>query len=559
MFNQSIANSMVKAGLLPSAAAREMVHQAESEHVSLFSLVARNQSIPGNILARFVARQLALPWVDLGNIRASISDDTQLEPYQLSLNILRQHEILPLSLHPETPTLAFFDPACVTFIEEVVQRSHAPLPLVIVAHDQLHQRLSPVKSLQEQDRPDDDRDLSGGDQSQSNDDQEAPVVRFIDRTICAAIDAGASDIHLEPGKNHYRIRFRCDGLLHEMESTALHLAPRISGRIKVMANLDITERRKPQDGRIQFDYRPGRQVGLRVSTVPVIWGEKIVIRIMNDEPEQLDCRNLGMDEQQTNAFLKALGRSQGMVLVTGPTGSGKSVTLYAALQHLNQRDRNIFTVEDPVEMTLAGANQVAINSAVELDFATALRAFLRQDPDIIMLGEIRDQETADISVKAAQTGHLVLSTLHTNSAADTVRRLLNMGVAHYNLSSALSLIVAQRLCRRLCEHCKMAVDINSKDGADRLLAAGMNAELVASATVFEALGCHACHKGYRGRVAIFELLPITGDIESLISAGASTIDIRQAAAQSGQITLRQAALQKVAAGETSLAEVERVC
>ena len=401
----------------------------------------------------------------------------------------------------------------------------------------------------ERDEADETLDASGA--------NEAPVVRFVNQVLLDAVDGGVSDIHFEPFEATYRIRFRTDGLLAEVAKPPRSIGRRLAARLKVMAELDIAERRVPQDGRIKIRLSQSRALDLRVNTLPTLWGEKVVLRILDPASAGLGLDALGFAAEQKALFTDALERPEGMILVTGPTGSGKTVTLYTALNRLNTPERNIATAEDPVEINLAGINQVNVNPKVGLDFAAALRAFLRQDPDVLMVGEIRDLTTAEIAVKAAQTGHLVLSTLHTNSAAETLTRMRNIGVPAFNLATSVRLIIAQRLARRLCEACKTPFATT----ADALLRQGFTAELIDnSGPLFQARaeGCPACRKGYRGRIGIYEVVQVTPSIASLVMEGGTSLQLAEEARRQGFMDLRSACLAKVAEGCTSLVEANRV-
>jgi type IV pilus assembly protein PilB len=381
-----------------------------------------------------------------------------------------------------------------------------------------------------------------------------PVVRFINKIILDSLARHASDIHFEPFENAYRIRLRIDGILHEVSQPDANLAPRLAARLKIMSGLDISERRIPQDGRFKLNLSTGKSVGFRVNTCPTLFGEKIVLRILDPHAAKIGIDKLGFAAPQKKMFVDALDKTQGMILVTGPTGSGKTVTLYTALHYLNNSTKNISTAEDPVEIYLPGVNQVNINVKTGLDFAAALRAFLRQDPDIIMVGEIRDQETAEIAIKAAQTGHLVFSTLHTNSAAETLTRLANMGIAGFNIATTVNLVIAQRLVRCLCEQCKRPHTLDES----MLLAHGFKIEDILSLKLFQAVGCNACNAGYKGRLGVFEVLRISPAISDLIMRHGTSIDIMQQALTEGMTTLRQDAVDKVRQGLTSLDEINRV-
>lgn len=380
---------------------------------------------------------------------------------------------------------------------------------------------------------------------------DAPLVRYIDKVIADAIEHRVSDIHFEPYDNYCRIRYRCDGILSEVTTASPHLAARIAARLKVMANLNISEKRVPQDGRFKLTLDKEHTISFRVNTCPTLFGEKIVVRILDPHAAKRSVDQLGFTLEQAQQFQQALQQTQGMILVTGPTGSGKTVTLYSGLAQLNTNAVNIATVEDPVEIYFPGMNQVSVNPKNGLDFATALRAFLRQDPDIIMLGEIRDYETAETAIQAAQTGHLVLSTLHTNSAAATLTRLIHLGLKPFAIASVVLLVIAQRLIRCLCEQCKQPYAYSTTE----LAILGVSSAELQDAALFQAVGCDACIGGYSSRVGIYEVLPMTEKINTLILQHASTLDLHMAAIQNGMLTLRQAALQKVAAGITSLTEI----
>lgn len=553
MFNQGITDSLICAGLLDSARAMAAQQQAEQENISFLNLLIRRQLVSSAALAPLIANRFGYPWLDLASTKALppalLRPESGFDPA-----MLRQHQILPLFANATHVTIAFSDPGSLRAIDDLRISCGLQTEPVVVDHQHLLERLTEMLDTNPRETI-----PSASPENESTDgsaaDNEVPVVTFVNRILSRAINDQVSDVHFEPYESRYRIRFRRDGVLHEASQAPGELTTRLNSRLKVLADLDITERRRPQDGRLQHKSADGRLVDMRISTLPTLWGEKIVLRIMNNKPGTLNPDELGFEGNQQEIYAATLARPQGMILVTGPTGSGKSITLYTALSGLNNAGRNIFTVEDPVEITQEGINQVAVNSAAGLNFSVALRAFLRQDPDVIMLGEIRDHETADIAVKAAQTGHLLLSTLHTNNAAETVTRLLNMGIPSYNLVGALSLIIAQRLCRRLCPHCKQPTRIDS----NVLRNAGMSDELISSAQLFAAGGCHLCRKGYSGRTAIFEIIPISNDIANLIHAGAGANQIRAAADAAGHIRLRQSGLLKVARGETTLAEVERVC
>ncbi|MHB1952061.1 MAG: type IV-A pilus assembly ATPase PilB, partial [Acidiferrobacteraceae bacterium] len=383
---------------------------------------------------------------------------------------------------------------------------------------------------------------------------DTPIVKFVNKVLLDAINRGASDIHIEPYEKTYRVRYRMDGVLQEVASPPPALASRISARVKILAKLDISERRIPQDGRIKMRLSASRAIDFRVSSLPTLFGEKIVLRILDAGSAMLGVDRLGFEPEQKELYMEAIHRPYGMVLVTGPTGSGKTVTLYTALNILNTADRNISTAEDPVEINLPGINQVNINEKAKLTFAAALRAFLRQDPDIIMVGEIRDLETAEIAVKAAQTGHMVISTLHTNDAPTTLTRLVNMGVAPFNIASAVNLIIAQRLARRLCPHCRKPVQLPPSV----LLKAGFQESEIDSLEIYGPGGCDQCNDGYKGRVGIYQVMPLSQATGEIIMREGTALDIEAQAKAENIPNLRQSGLKKVRAGLTSLEEVERV-
>jgi len=404
-------------------------------------------------------------------------------------------------------------------------------------------------------------DVTGGDEDSGPDTgidakgDDTPVVKFVNKVLVDAIRKGASDIHFEPYEDDYRVRLRIDGLLKMVARAPVKLNQRIAARLKVMAQLDIAEKRVPQDGRIKLNLSKSKQIDFRVSTLPTLFGEKVVLRILDGSAAKLGIDKLGYEAEQQKLFLEAIHKPYGMVLVTGPTGSGKTVSLYTALGILNDETRNISTAEDPVEIRLPGVNQVQQNNKRGMTFAAALRSFLRQDPDIIMVGEIRDLETAEIAIKAAQTGHMVLSTLHTNDAPQTIARLMNMGIAPYNITSSVTLVIAQRLARRLCNRCKRRTDL--PDHA--LLAEGFTqAQLDEGIELYEAVGCDECTEGYKGRTGLYQVMPMTDEIATIILAGGNALQIAEAAQAIGVKDLRQSALQKASKGVTSLAEINRV-
>jgi type IV pilus assembly protein PilB len=478
--------------------------------------------------------------------------------------LIRKHHILPLSKRHKSLFLAVVDPTDMAGIEDFEFNTGLNAEMIVVEFDKLHKAIDQLFETTTTDNFTDTHwdlaklGLASGEEEETkvvgSDNEDQPIITFINKMLHDAIRKGASDLHFEPYEKNYRIRFRIDGILHEMASPPVALSSRLSARLKVMSRLDIAEKRLPQDGRIKLKLSQKKSVDFRVSTLPTLWGEKIVMRILNSDSAMLGIDILGYEAEQKQLYLAALAQPQGMILVTGPTGSGKTVSLYTGLNILNTEATNISTAEDPVEINLPGINQVQVNPKTGLTFPAALRAFLRQDPDVIMVGEIRDLETAEIAIKAAQTGHLVLSTLHTNSAPETLTRLLNMGVPAYNVASSVTLIIAQRLARRLCQHCKVSEQLPEQEA----LKQGFTPAQVEQLTLYKPVGCEHCTGGYKGRLGIYEVMPITNQIAEKIMAGANSIDIARQAESEGFANLRQAALKKAAAGLTSLAEVNRI-
>lgn len=461
-----------------------------------------------------------------------------------------KYRILPLNCDKHTLTLAMSDVTDKDAIAAMRFHARRQIRPVLVEEDRLSALLD--KLYLDTDTFEDTQKTRSNSQATTDD---APTVSFVNKLFTDAIRLKVSDIHFEPYDTSYRIRFRIDGVMQVMHNPPKSMAAQIASYIKVMANLDIAERRRAQDGRLKFTTQDGRSVDFRVSTLPTLHGEKVVLRLLDSTQALIGLDELGMDDAQKQLFIHALSRPQGMILVTGPTGSGKTVSLYTALMRLNQSEINILSCEDPVEINLAGINQVNINPKVQLDFADALRAFLRQDPDVIMVGEIRDTDTAQIATTAAQTGHLVLSTLHTNSASDTITRMHSMGVPSFHLASSLSLIIAQRLARRLCDACKKPITIPY----EALRLAGFSDQDIAKQpTLYAPVGCHKCNNGHKGRIGIFEVLPITPPMAELILTQASAAKIDALARTQGHDNLRQAGIKKVLTGQISLTEMHRV-
>ena len=514
-------------------------------------------------LAQYCFEHTNCPWLDLDAF------NTDLIPEEfINERLIRKNHAVPLYKRGHMLYVAVSDPTRIETLDEFQFRTRLQTEAVLVDELKLQRLIDKVlenensmlgvteedeQQLRGIDASDEiQKDTGSVDVDAKND---APVVIYINKLLLDAIKRGASDLHFEPYEQEYRIRFRIDGVLVEIARPPVQLSARIAARLKVMSQLDIAERRLPQDGRIKLKLSKHKAIDFRVSTLPTLYGEKIVLRILDAQAAMIGIESLGYEPDQQKLYEDALDRPQGMILVTGPTGSGKTVSLYTGLNILNTPERNISTAEDPVEINLPGINQVQINVKAGLTFADALRSFLRQDPDVVMVGEIRDLETAEIAIKAAQTGHLVLSTLHTNSAAETLTRLMNMGVPAYNIAGSVSLIIAQRLARRLCNVCKEPEDIP----ADELLRQGFSqAEIDAGMTIFKAVGCDQCTNGYKGRTGIYEVMPITDNIQDLIMTGASSLTIAKQAHKDGIPSLRHSALLKVAKGIISLVEANRV-
>ena len=555
-----LAHSLVAHSYLATEEIPPLLQSAKQEGKAFTSYLVDSNIIDSQVLAQLLEREYGVPLLDLDTFNLEEIPDNLLNE-----KLIDKHHALPIYVQGQTLYLAMSDPTNVTALEEFSFSFSLHTEVLLVDELQLQKALervleSDIDALGDLNDADiGDLEVDNGESrlEQENKDgaDDAPIVKFVNKILLDAIKKGASDIHFEPYEFKYRVRFRIDGILHEMVSPPVNLAMRFSARLKVMAKLDIAERRVPQDGRIKLKLSKNKSVDLRVSTLPTMWGEKVVMRILDSSQASLNIDILGYDEKQKALYLKALTKPQGMILVTGPTGSGKTVSLYSGLNILNTVERNISTAEDPIEINLSGINQVQINLKAGLTFPVALRSFLRQDPDVVMVGEIRDIETAEIAIKAAQTGHLVLSTLHTNSAAETLPRLSNMGVPAYNIGSSVSLIIAQRLGRRLCNTCKQPEDIPVTELAKLGFALDQINQVI---TPFKAVGCNQCTKGYKGRVGIYEVMPMSDTISRMILTGSNSMELHDQAQQEGMDTLRQSALQKVIEGITSLLEVERI-
>jgi type IV pilus assembly protein PilB len=562
---QGLPQRLVIDGLVAETIMVDAVAAAKERRVGIVShLVEHNLADPREI-AIAASHEFGAPLLDLDSIQPDL-DTVRI----VSDKMLRKHRVLPLVKRGKKLFIAVADPTNLHALDEVKFATGFSIEAIVVEEDKLQRLLTKALEQVDTSMPDlagedfevDGLEVTGGDDENAPKDAErseavddAPIVRFINKIMLDAIKRGASDIHFEPYERSYRIRFRLDGVLKEFAAPPVQLGIKMAARLKVMSRLDIAERRVPQDGRIKMRISKNRAIDFRVSTCPTLFGEKIVMRILDPSSAMLGIDALGYEPFQKQLYMECLARPHGMILVTGPTGSGKTVSLYTGLNILNTEDTNISTAEDPVEIMLPGVNQVNINPKVGLTFAGALRAFLRQDPDVIMVGEIRDLETAEIALKAAQTGHLVLSTLHTNDAPKTLTRLVDMGVKPYAIATSVSLIIAQRLARRLCNTCKAPTKIPAealkKEGfADEEIANGLQ--------VFHAVGCGNCTDGYKGRMGIYEVMPVSEEIGRIIMAGGSVLDIKQQAAREGVWSLRQSGLNKVRMGITSLDEINRV-
>ncbi|WAL78554.1 type IV-A pilus assembly ATPase PilB [Shewanella sp. DAU305] len=557
-----LSTLFIRKGLLNEEQMANAITKSRQNKQALVSTLVQSKLVSARAIAELCYEEYGTPLLDLNEFDiASIPEEF------LNKKLIEKHRCLPLFKRGNRLYIGTSDPTNIAALEDFQFSAGLHAEAILVEEDKLAKALE--KILEEDISG---LDLGGMDEAalaaieitdtdrrneeptgESSDD--APIVIYINKILTDAIRKGASDLHFEPYEKRYRIRFRIDGILHEVSEPPISLAGRLSARLKVMSKLDIAERRVPQDGRIKMKLSRTKSIDFRVSTLPTLWGEKIVMRILDSSSAQLGIEKLGYEPDQEKLYLEMLAKPQGMILVTGPTGSGKTVSLYTGLNILNTEERNISTAEDPVEINLEGVNQVHINLKAGLTFASALRSFLRQDPDVVMVGEIRDLETAEIAIKAAQTGHLVLSTLHTNSAAETLTRLINMGVPGYNIASSVNLIIAQRLARRLCPECKQAEVIPEHE----LLRLGFaQAQITQGFTTFKPIGCEHCSAGYKGRVGIYEVMKMSDEIARTIMEGGNSLQIASQAKAQGMRDLRQSGLLKVIHGVTSIAEVNRV-
>lgn len=539
----------------------DALEKAKKNQEDIVGYLVEKLNFSSLILAEIISKEFGEPLLDL-----AAYDKTLLPKGLVDTKHILKYRIVPLLQRGNNIIIAISNPTNLEAIDTIRLNSNLQPEIVVVEHNKL---LSFIQENFDENAhfnfDDDDLDISidenmdtdGGnaDDADQDNENEAPIVKYINKLLVDAIRMGASDLHFEPYEKSYRVRYRVDGVLRQIATPPLQLANRLSARLKVMSQMDISEKRVPQDGRIKLKLSKNKAIDFRVNSLPTLFGEKIVLRILDPSSAMLGIDALGYDEDQKALFLDALHQPQGMVLITGPTGSGKTVSLYTGLNILNTEDSNISTAEDPVEINLEGINQVNVNNKVGLSFATALRSFLRQDPDIIMVGEIRDLETAEIAIKAAQTGHMVLSTLHTNSAPETLTRLRNMGVPSFNIATSVNLVIAQRLVRKLCPSCKSPIDIPKNS----LLEMGFTEQdLQEDFTIYQPVGCSECREGYKGRLGVYEVMKVTPEISRLIMQDANAIQIADVSEKLGFNNLRRSGLKKVILGLTSLQEVHRV-
>jgi type IV pilus assembly protein PilB len=556
-----MARRLVSEGVLPEADVRKAMADSGQQKASLGAWLLDHNLVDSGRLTQIASAEFGMPMMDVATLNPATM------PLDLiSEALITKHMALPLFRRGKRLFVGIADPMQSHALDEIKFHSNCMVEPILVERSSLQRVIESLLNSMRDTMPDmgggdldglelevgDDEVESTGIDANANDD--APVVKFVNKILVDAIRRGASDIHFEPFETQYRVRLRMDGMLKAVASPPMKMANRIASRIKVMAQLDIAEKRVPQDGRIKLNLSKTRAIDFRVSSLPTLFGEKIVLRILDGSSARIGIEKLGYEPEQQKLYIDAIHKPYGMVLVTGPTGSGKTVSLYTGLNMLNTAERNISTVEDPVEIRVEGINQVQQNVKRGMTFASALRSFLRQDPDVIMVGEIRDLETAEIAIKAAQTGHMVLSTLHTNDAAQTIARLMNMGIAPYNITSSVTLIIAQRLARRLHD-CKKPQNLPPQV----LLAAGFSqADIDAGLTIYEAGGCDGCNEGYKGRVGIYQVMPMLEDIQKIILQGGNALQISEVAKAAGINDLRASALLKVKQGLTSLTEIDRV-
>ena len=557
----SLSQQLIHAGVVNEENIKKAQAEALQQQVSLVSYLVDNKMASAYQVAKLLSEAFGDPLFDINAL-----NNDHIPKNLVDEKVVRKFNALPIFRRGQRLFVALSDPTRVDAIDAIAFNSQLAVETVVVEEDKLKKRIDSVyaDSMQNFDSFSDgdfnvdleDTEAEDGETKLSDGVDEAPVVKFVNKMLVEAIRMGASDLHFEPYEKSYRVRFRVDGVMEKMASPPIQLASKIAARLKVMSQMDISERRIPQDGRIKLKLSKNKAIDFRVNSLPTLFGEKIVLRILDPSSAMLGIDALGYEPDQKEMFLEALHKPQGMLLITGPTGSGKTVSLYTGINILNTGLTNISTAEDPVEINLEGINQVNVNPKVGLNFASALKSFLRQDPDIVMVGEIRDLETAEIAIKAAQTGHMVLSTLHTNSAPETLTRLRNMGVASFNIATSVNLVIAQRLARRLCNNCKAAIDIPRQS----LLELGFTDDDLDNPdnVIYEPVGCDECREGYKGRVGIYEVMKVSPDISRIIMEDGNAIDIKDAALKNGFRDLRRSGILKVLQGVTSIQEMMRV-
>ncbi len=557
----SLAQQLISAGLVSEANMQTAQAESQQQQIGLVSYLVEHKMANAYEIARLLSQSFGDPLFDLNALEENITPKDLVDE-----NIVRKFNALPIFKRGQQLFVALSDPTRIDAIDAIAFNSRLSVAAIVVEEDKLKRRIEKIYADTMQSFSgfaDGDLNIDFEDSGEEDNEtqlntsvDEAPVVKFINKMLVDAIRMGASDLHFEPYEKTYRVRFRVDGVMQKMASPPVQLANKIAARLKVMSQMDISERRVPQDGRIKLKLSKNKAIDFRVNSLPTLFGEKIVLRILDPSSAMLGIEALGYEPDQKQMFLEALNKPQGMLLITGPTGSGKTVSLYTGINILNTGETNISTAEDPVEINLEGINQVNVNQKVGLTFANALKSFLRQDPDIVMVGEIRDLETAEIAIKAAQTGHLVLSTLHTNSAPETLTRLKNMGVASFNIATSVNLVIAQRLARRLCQNCKKPIDIPRQS----LLEIGFTDSDLDNPNnlIYEPVGCNECREGYKGRVGIYEVMQVNQDISRIIMEDGNAIDIKDAALKNGFRDLRRSGIMKVLQGITSIQEMLRV-
>lgn len=555
-----LAHRLVQDGLIESEAMQKALSEAQQQKTSLVSYLVDNKLISASRLAAIVAKEFGDPLFDISQLNKEMIPTDLVDE-----KIIHKYNALPIYKRGQRLFVAISDPSRLDAIDAIQFNSRLSVQTIVVEENKLRRYIESVltdsmdtfSDFNDNDLAvdvDNQQDKATGDSESTG--EEAPVVKFVNKMLVDAIRMGASDLHFEPYEKTYRVRFRIDGIMQKMASPPIQLANTIAARIKVMAQMDISERRVPQDGSMKLKVSKTKTIDFRVNSLPTLFGEKLVLRILDPSSAMLGIDALGYEPDQKEMFLEALHKPQGMLLITGPTGSGKTVSLYTGLNILNTEETNISTAEDPVEIHLEGINQVNVNPKVGLTFANALKSFLRQDPDIVMVGEVRDLETAEIAIKAAQTGHLVLSTLHTNSASETLTRLRHMGVASFNIATSVNLVIAQRLARRLCSSCKKPTSIPKPS----LLEIGFTEEDLSNSNnvIYEPVGCDECREGYKGRVGIYEVMKITDEISRIIMEDGNAMRIKDAAIKNGFRDLRRSGIMKVLQGVTSIQEMYRV-